>query len=177
MCYNQSMRKKTLTFYCITLMVFCQVLGVFQGSFSAFAEVKEEVITERCEAVLNQLRVVQREDARTRIYLGRYYETILDRFITPMNMRLAENTLLDVKFTNNQNYFVKTRESFMIDFTQYQKELDDLVATDCKKEPGVFQKKLGQVREWREEVAADAEKLRKLAEENRVLVTELRGKI
>ncbi len=136
-----------------------------------------ELVQERCDAVQNRLKVVQRDDARARIYLGRYYETILDRFITPMNMRLAENTLLDVKFTNNQNYFVKTRESFMIDYTQYQRELEDLTATDCKKEPEVFYRKLEQVRGWRKSVEEDVAKLRKLTDENKELVTGLKGRL
>lgn len=157
-------------------MVICQVFGVITG-VNANAATREEIVRERCDAIQNQLRIVQRDDARTRIYLGRYYETILTRFITPMNMRLAENTLLDAKFTNNQNYFAKTRENFTIDYTQYQRELEDLTVTDCKKEPELFYKKLEQTREWRKSVEEDAAKLRRLIDENKTLVTSLMERV
>ena len=132
------------------------------------------VIQDRCDAIHEELKVLQRNDSRARVYLGRYYETILNRFITPLNVRLVENNLSSTSFINNQNDFNKARTNFMIDYVEYQKGLEDLVATDCKENPGQFYEKLVDVRMKRATVADDTARLRKLAGRHLDLVKELK---
>ena len=92
-------------------------------------------------------------------------------------MRLVENNLSNADLISNQNDFAKTRTNFMIDYVEYQKDLEDLVATNCKESPEVFYEKLVKTREKRGLVAKDAAKLRKLAleqvEDLRVLEAKL----
>ncbi|MBP5513126.1 hypothetical protein J6X73_03155 [Candidatus Saccharibacteria bacterium] len=132
------------------------------------------VIQDRCDAIHEELKVLQRNDSRARVYLGRYYETILNRFITPLNVRLVENNLSSTSFINNQNDFNKARTNFMIDYVEYQKGLEDLVATDCKENPEQFYEKLVDVRTKRATVADDTARLRKLAGRHLDLVKELK---
>lgn len=129
----------------------------------AISEVQEIAIVNHCESIINSLKTVQRNDSRARVYLGRYYENILNKFITPLNVRLVENNLSNADLISNQNDFAKTRTNFMIDYVEYQKDLEDLVATNCKESPEVFYEKLVKTREKRGLVAKDAAKLRKLA--------------
>ena len=132
------------------------------------------VIQDRCDAIHEELKVLQRNDSRARVYLGRYYETILNRFITPLNVRLVENNLSSTSFINNQNDFNKAWTNFMIDYVEYQKGLEDLVATDCKENPEQFYEKLVDVRTKRATVADDTARLRKLAGRHLDLVKELK---
>ena len=135
------------------------------------------IVQDRCDAIHEELKVLQRNDSRARVYLGRYYETILNRFITPLNVRLVENNLSSTNFINNQNDFNKTRTNFMIDYVEYQKGLEDLVATNCKESPGQFYEKLVSVRAKRAVVADDTVKLKKLASEHSELVKGLKVKL
>ena len=57
-----------------------------------------------------------------------------------------ENNLSTTAFINNQNSYVTIRQNFVIDFIEYQKALENLVAMDCKTEPVEFYEKLESVR-------------------------------
>ena len=135
------------------------------------------VIQDRCDAIHEELKVLQRNDSRARVYLGRYYETILNRFITPLNMRLVENNLSTTDFIDSQNEFNKTRTNFMIDYVEYQKGLEELVAMNCKELPEQFYEKLISVRAKRATVADDTIKLRSLAGKYSELVKGLKVKL
>ena len=135
------------------------------------------VIQDRCDAIHEELKVLQRNDSRARVYLGRYYETILNRFITPLNVRLVENNLSTTSFIDNQNDFNKTRANFMIDYVEYQKGLEELVAMNCKESPEQFYEKLVNVRAKRATVADDTVKLKKLASKHGELVKGLKVKL
>lgn len=208
--YNGDMRrKKTLIFYCITLMVFCQyfwgILGGFggvnvyateensggnqtgnsQAESSETADGQAGVITEsqraaivgNCAAIKESLSTVQHNDARARAYLGRHYETILTKYVTPLNVWLVENNASDAGLIANQGDFADRRIKFMNDYVLYQQGLEDLVATDCVAEPAKFYEKLVSVREARARVKRDTEKLRGLVSDQVGLVTALRSEM
>ncbi|MBR2710646.1 hypothetical protein IKF02_03415 [Candidatus Saccharibacteria bacterium] len=149
---------KRFLFTMIVLVASLVALPVF-----AISDSQEKAIVDHCDSLRDSLKSVQRDDSRARVYLGRYYENILNKFITPLNVRLVENNLSNSELISNQNDFAKTRTNFMIDYVEYQKELEDLVATNCKEEPGLFYEKLVSTRKKRELVAKDADKLRSLA--------------
>lgn len=170
------MKRKCISFCCIILMFFCQVLGVLPG-VSAISEEQKASIVGRCETIKDDLKEVQRSDSRARVYLGRYYETILTKFITPLNVRLVENNLFDSDLINNQNVFAETRTSFVEDFIKYQKALEELVAMDCKNEPEKFYETLVGVRKKRKTVASDVSKISSLATKQINLVKVLKAKL
>lgn len=155
------------------------VLAFSVVSVPAFAisESQETSIVEHCDAIKDDLKNVQRMDSRTRVYLGGYYESILSKFITPLNMRLVENNLSTASFVENQNKFAEAKNNFVNSFISYQKNLEDLVAMDCKKEPAVFYEKLEKVREKRKIVGQDVSKIRSLVTGHVKLVSELKGKL
>ncbi len=143
----------------------------------AISETQKTSIIERCDTVKENLKSVQHQDSRTRVYLGRYYETILSKYITPLNVRLVENNLFDKNLMDNQDSFSKTRDGFIIDYIEYQKGLEDLVAMDCKTEPEVFYEKLVKIREKRKIVATDVANLKKLSTSQVELVKKLKEKL
>lgn len=168
-----NMRKKRLTFYCIILMFFCQCsTGVM-----AITEAQSEAIVEHCATIKDDLKKVQKEDARVRVYLGGYYETILSKFITPLNVRLVENNLSSAGLVENQNDFAASRTIFANDFINYQQGLEELVGMDCKEKPEEFYNKLVTVRQKRKTMVQDVLKMRSLISEHVKLVEGLKGKL
>ena len=173
MCYNMNM-KKTVMIVGALLMVGILVKPVNVGA-AELSDKQKDSIVEHCDTIKENLKSLQHRDSRARVYLGRYYEIILNKFITPLNMRLVENNLVDNKLMDNQNNFSKMRTNFIIDYVEYQKTLEDLVATDCKNEPTKFYERLENVRLKRGVVSKDVSKLRKLAGEQMDLVDALKG--
>lgn len=163
--------KKMMLGLMIVLSVFLVV------PVGAISEAQETAIVTRCDTIKDNLKVVQRLDSRARVYLGRYYETILSKFIMPLNVRLVENNLSDNDLLVNQDSFAKAQESFKADYITYQKSLEDLVAMNCKEDAESFYAKLQQTREKRKIVAEDTVKLRSLAVKQKELVLNLRGRL
>ena len=143
----------------------------------AISDEQKAIIKERCDTIKEDLKSVQHADSRTREYLGRHYETILSKFITPLNMRLVENNLTNSELIGNQDDFTKARKVFMIDYVEYQKALEELTGVDCKAEPGKFYNDLVKVRSKRMAVANDVLALRKLANDQLKLATDLKEKL
>ena len=143
----------------------------------AISDTQEKAITDHCEAIKDDLKNVQKLDARTRVYLGGYYETILTKFITPLNVRLVENNMSSTGLIDGQDQFVKKRMVFVNDYIVYQQGLEDLVGTNCKTEPAKFYEKLSEVRAKRKIVSQDVTKIRELISEHVKLVKGLKEKL
>ena len=171
--YNRNMSKSKVIFYCIILTLVCQPAI----SVMAMSKTQESAIVEHCDEIKDNLKTVQKNDAKARVYLGGYYETILSKFITPLNVRLVENNLSSAGLVENQNNFAEAKNLFVNDFIKYQQMLEELVNVDCKKEPGKFYDELVRVRKRREVVEQDVLKMRNLISEHVKLVNELKGKI
>lgn len=170
------MDKKRLTLYYIILLVFLQVFVMFPPNTMAITKEQETAIASKCGVIKDDLKKVQKEDARTRVYLGGYYETILTKFITPLNVRLVENNLSSAGLVENQNNFADARTLFMSDFIVYQQGLEELVGIDCKTEPEKFYDKLKVVQQKRKTMVQDVLKIRNLISEHVKLVTNLKRK-
>lgn len=134
-------------------------------------------VSKNCDSVKEILKNVQREDSRIRVYLGSYYERIITKYVTRLNLRLVENNLSQTGLIDGQGKMADKRAEFVQNFIDYQKELEELVAMDCKAEPEKFYKELEVVREGRAKVLADTTKMKKLITEHRDGVKELRQKI
>ena len=173
------MKKKWLCLYYITLVVICQgvVLGAGRAAAAELTDEQRTAIIDHCDAIRENLRYTQRDDSRSRVYLGRYYETILSKFMTPLNLRLVENNLSDTKLIENQGNFAARRGDFVNDFIAYSQALEETIGVDCKREPERFYEKLSETRKIRKRVNSDVKKLRELTEEQIKLVGELEGKI
>ena len=160
----------------IIIAVFCIFMATVPTNVWAteITTERKNAIIDNCENIKAMLVNLQHEDSRVRVYLGRYYETIISKFITPLNVRLVENNLSSSGLIDNQNDFAKVRADFMIDYIEYQKGLEELVATNCENEPEAFYEKLEKVRDKRKIVAKDATKIRSLASKQIDLVLKLK---
>ena len=158
------------------------VIAVFAMSLvtlpvGAISKEQEAIIKDRCETIRENLKTVQKRDAKARVYLGGYYETILSKYMTPLNVRLVENNISDVALIENQNSFAKAKTGFAEDFVGYQKALEELVLMDCKNEPAKFYEELEAVRAKRAKMEKDMAKITDLTNKHRELVTELKGRM
>lgn len=159
------------------VMFFPLVLSMITVPCLAVSENQEKAIVSKCSEIKEQLKTVQKNDARTRVHLGGRYETILTKFMTPLNVRLLENNLSNVELVENQNDFAGAKTLFNNDYINYQQDLEELVSMDCKKEPVAFYEKLDKVRQKRKIVEQDVLKLRSLISTHVRLVTSLRSKV
>lgn len=167
------MKKKILIFSCIMFMLFCQ----YGTGVMAITEAQSTAIVDNCSSIKEDLKSLQKADSRARIYLGGYYETILVKFITPLNVRLVENNLSNASLVENQNNFAGGKMVFANDFVNYQQELELLINIDCKKEPESFYEKLKVVREKRKTMVQDVAKMRTLISKHVKLVEDLEGSL
>lgn len=169
----KGMKKICLSLYCITLMAFCQ--GV--SPVSAISEAQKEAIVSNCSQIHGDLAGLRRSDARARVYLGSYYETILTKFVIPMNMRLVENGLSTPELVANQNDLSSAKSAFTTNFVDYQRELETLSNMDCKAEPEAFYDKLEVVRKKRATVDTELQKMHAAALDQVKLVKGVRAKL
>ena len=160
-------------------VIFCLLVCgfVFVMPVSAIAEEQKTAIVENCEIIRDNLKNVQRIDARARVFFGSHYETVLAKFMTPLNVRLVENNMSDVDLIENQNSFAAAKTAFVSDFVSYQQELEALVAMNCRAEPESFYTRLQLVREKRKIVAGDLAKMRELTLKNIELTQKLKRKL
>lgn len=160
-------------------LIIFSILVISLLSMPAFAITKEQenAIKDNCSEIKEQLKTVQKNDARARVHLGGRYETILTKFITPLNVRLVENNLSSAELIENQNKFAEAKNLFNTDYINYQQALEDLVAINCKEKPADFYEKLDLVRKKRKVVEQDTLKLRSLISKHVKLVTDVRSKI
>lgn len=141
------------------------------------SKTQEAGITDHCESIKESLKVVQRNDARARVYLGGKYETILNKYVTPLNVRLVENSLSTTSLIESQNTLASGKAKFANDYVEYQQKLEDLVAMDCKNNPAEFYEKLEGVRQKRKKVEQDVQKMKSALTEYVDLVGKMKEKL
>lgn len=183
MCYNRDM-KKALTRIVAGVVVMMGVVATSamagfattwaEGETVTLTDSQKNSIVQNCDVIHEQLVNLQHMDSRTRVYLGRYYETILTDYVTPLNVWLVANSMANAGLIDNQNSFTTTRGKFVSDYIVYQKELEALVGMDCKVDATKFYDKLVMVRKAREVVEKDTTEMRKLMDEQMELVEKLK---
>ncbi|MBQ6409966.1 hypothetical protein IJI18_01760 [Candidatus Saccharibacteria bacterium] len=172
---------KSASLVLIGMMVFVGFFGtnVFaegeENNENSLSDMQINTIIDHCDTIKDSLKSLQRADSRTRVYLGRYYETILTNFITPLNLRLVENNISNTALLENQTNFANKRSSFVSDFIIYQQALEELVNINCKSEPARFYEKLLVAREKRKIVNKDVTKLKAMTDEQVKLVETLKN--
>ena len=181
------MKKLGLVFCCAALMFICQPLVSLahaeDGSTSdeaqetTLSDAQKTAITAHCTAIKDSLKMLQKDDSHARVYLGGYYEKIISKYVTPLNTRLVENSLSTPELVENQNKLTAAKATFVSDFVDYQRELENLINTNCESDPENFYANLEKTRAKRKTVASDVEKTRKLVDSHVSLVTTLKEKL
>lgn len=141
---------------------------------SAIESGQKASIVDHCDEIRENLKNVQKKDRQTRVYLGRIYETVLNKFETPLNLRLVENNMSDANLLENQGKFAEERKAFMDNYVSYQQLLEETIAIDCKNEPEKFYDSLKLTRSGRKLLSRNVTKLRELITEQVKIVLHIK---
>ena len=148
------MKTKVIIFVVLTFTAL-STASVAYAVNNELTEKQSASIVNYCNTVRQDLKNLQRTDARARTYFGAIYETILSKYLKPLNLRIVDNDLSNTTLLKLQSDFAEARTDFSEDYIKYSKSLEELVSIDCRFEPDLFYKKLVSTREKRATVAYD----------------------
>lgn len=134
-------------------------------------------ITQNCASIKQSLSQLQRADSRVRVYLGASYERIATSFINPLATRLARNNLTDSSLHSIQSEFSSAQDAFRFAYTDYMREMDTLIATDCLSRPDEFYEQLVIARARRETLRQSTVKLTTLTNQQLTAVQKLEASL
>lgn len=149
--------------------------SIFAGPVFALDKPQEDAIIQNCDNIKQSLIKLQHADSRTRTYLGSAYEAISGRFITPLNLRLVKNNLPSTELLKIQSEFNTSQTAFRDKYVEYMRELENLIATECKTHPDEFYRKLETTRTKREELRKITKKISELVDQQYATVETLKG--
>lgn len=164
---------KLLKWIVLWLVAVALISAIFSTPADALTDIQRGAISQNCSTIQKTLTQVQKVDSRTRTYLGTTYETLFNKFITPLNLRLVKNnrpTLSEI-----QTEFSLAQTTFRSAYTEYMRELEGLIVTDCRQDPDGFYQKLTQTRAKRADLRLITEKLSQLADQQYAAVLDLRS--
>ncbi|MBQ6510564.1 hypothetical protein IJI94_01190 [Candidatus Saccharibacteria bacterium] len=168
--------KKFLLILIILTLASCSFFSL-KTYAEAASESQKEVISEYCNTIKQSLKTIQYFDVDNRVKLGSKYETALSKFMTPFNVRAVKNNLLPSELTDLQKKFAEQKTTFAADFTTYSKQLEELIAVDCQKDPSSFYDKLLNTREAREKVKQDTTNLNNILRKYKEIVVGIGEKL
>ena len=175
LCYNRDMKNIKIYLYYIIFLFICIVAIALPAV--ALSKEQESTIMDHCESIKDNLRLIQKNDSRTRVYLGGRYESILNKYVMPLNVSLVENSMSTANMIESQNVFTAGKTRFANDYVNYQQRLEELVSMDCKNDAVGFYEKLEDVRTRRKKVEQDVQELRKILDEYVGLVVKLKERL
>lgn len=150
------------------MLVVVLLLSCLSKPAYSISDEQRKAISQNCVTIKQTLGQLQRVDSRARIYLGTAYETIVNRFIIPLNLRLIKNNRSS--FSEIQSNFNSEQLDFRNAYTEYMREMENLVNIDCQVNPDNFYNQLVVVREKRSILRETTVKLSQLADEQYLAV-------
>ncbi len=116
-------------------------------------DLQKQLIKIKCSKIKFQIDKTKVNDRLTRVNYGQSYESILNNYMTPINLRLVENryhkTDLLVKETHN---FENNLNQFRSKYKKYYKKIDKLSNINCQENTDEFYKTLKEVQTSRKNV-------------------------
>ncbi len=134
-------------------------------------------ISQNCATIKQSLTQLQRADSRTRAYLGTSYEAVANNFITPLNVRLIKNNQPNSAIFAIQSEFTDMHARFRSEYTDYMRELEGLIAVDCRNNPQDFYNRLEATRNHRAALQKVVVRMNELIQEQHQAVAKLREEI
>ena len=117
-----------------------------------------------CSSIKSSLKKLQVSDAKIRSLLGANYQTMLNSYITPFNLRLVKNNQNLGGLSDLQSNFVLQKNDFNSFYITYSQQFENLLSIDCQKNPDDFYNQLITTRESRKELNQKVEDLTKTVE-------------
>lgn len=142
-------------------------------SVIALSDSQRGTISQNCASMQQSLKALQKADSRTRAHLGSTYETVLNKFMTPLNIRLAKDNQPNPELAAVQSEFASLRTKFSQQFVKYSQSLEELISLDCRTQPEAFHKRLGTTRKLRHKLSMTVAELHRLVENHQATVKNL----
>lgn len=139
------------------------------------SEAQRGAISQNCATIRQSLEQLQKIDSKTRITLGTTYETIATKFITPLNLRLVKNNRPTL--STIQSDFTLGQTQFRSAYTDYMREMEGLLAINCKTDPDQFYEHLLIARQRREHLRASVNEMLQLTERQAKAVRNLKEQL
>ena len=131
-------------------------------------------ISTNCASIQLRLKQIQKNDARSRVYLGAQFETISSNLMMNLNLRLVKNNIANANISSQQTDFAAERDAFKSDYITYSQALENLISINCKDEPQHFYDQLETVRSHRSTVAKHVKRLAEMVDEHRKAILDMR---
>lgn len=149
------------------LLVFILFNSVHVSADAPKAELTDDQrgeISMSCSSIKSGLKKLQVSDAKIRSLLGANYQTILNSYITPFNLRLVKNNQNLGDLSDLQSSFVLQKNDFNSLYIAYSQQFENLLSIDCQKNPDDFYNQLIITRESRKELNQKVNELTSIAE-------------
>ena len=168
---NLKLKESKATHLFLVLVAFLLVFILF-SSIHVSADAPKAKLTDdqrgeismSCSSIKSGLKKLQVSDAKIRSLLGANYQTILNSYITPFNLRLVKNNQNLGDLSDLQSNFVLQKNDFNSLYIAYSQQFENLLSIDCQKNPDDFYNQLIITRESRKELNQKVEDLTKTAE-------------
>lgn len=168
---NLKLKESKATHLFLVLVAFLLVFILF-NSIHVSADAPKAKLTDdqrgeismSCSSIKSGLKKLQVSDAKIRSLLGANYQTILNSYITPFNLRLVKNNQNLGDLSDLQSSFVLQKNDFSSLYIAYSQQFENLLSIDCQKNPDDFYNQLIVTRESRKELNQKVEDLTKTAE-------------
>ncbi len=168
---NLKLKESKITQLFLILVAFLLVFILF-NSVHVSADAPKAKLTDdqrgeismNCSSIKSSLKKLQVSDAKIRSLLGASYQTMLNSYITPFNLRLVKNNQNLGGLSDLQSNFVLQKNDFNSLYITYSQQFENLLSIDCQKNPDDFYNQLITTRESRKELNQKVEDLTKTAE-------------
>lgn len=136
-----------------------------------------DLIRKNCVLIQSNLARLHASDALARVYLGREYETILTKLMTPMNSRVALNKFDGSDMIRTTSDFNTMLAQFRSVYQQYDESMTSLSQVKCQTQPDVLLTTLAKVRNNRQATRDTVMSLSALTEQYRNELQTLKSNI
>ena len=168
---NLKLKDSKATHLFLVLVAFLLVFILF-SSIHVSADAPKAKLTDdqrgeismSCGSIKSGLKKLQVSDAKIRSLLGANYQTILNSYITPFNLRLVKNNQNLGDLSDLQSNFVLQKNDFNSLYIAYSQQFENLLSIDCQKNPDDFYNQLITTRESRKELNQKVNELTSTAE-------------
>lgn len=168
---NLKLKESKATHLFLVLIAFLLVFILFNSVHVSADAPKAELtddqrgeISMSCSSIKSGLKKLQVSDAKIRSLLGANYQTILNSYITPFNLRLVKNNQNLGDLSGLQSNFVLQKNDFNSLYIAYSQQFENLLSIDCQKNPDDFYNQLIITRESRKELNQKVNELNSTAE-------------
>jgi hypothetical protein len=120
-----------------------------------------------CSSTQASLRRLQVLDSNQRAYLGNTFETAIQSFFTPLNLRLVRNGISAPELVSSFPVFASAKTDFSARYVTYARAMDTLLRIDCASNPEAFLEQLAILRNDRNRLRDSVQRLTELIDYHR----------